>query len=221
MTTHSENLTGVQKELWYLIKDEDARNVLKVIIQKMNETGDGSERLKQWREEARAYIPNDPKHDEKYWVAAYILHLSTTAKETIQEFINIKQEISSLENELSELEEEIEEMEYEVAELENDLEHKEYELSSIYYDMRYRDKDSEDYEEELEDLEDYEDEEEDPEILEMEIGELNDALETMESELGYLYYKRRNVENRLCELQYKREKLVMGLKEIAEHLAVS
>jgi chromosome segregation ATPase len=223
MTTHNENLTGVQKELWYLIKDEDARNILEVIIQKMNETRDGSERIRQWRDEAQAFIPDDSKYDEKYWVAAYILHLSTTTKETIQEFINIKQEILSLENELSTLEDEIEETEFEVAELENDLEHKEYELSRIYHEMRYGGENSEDYEKELEELEDYEyyeDEEEDPDVLEIEIQELNDALEAMESDLGYLYYKRRNVENRLCELEYKREKLLSGLKEIAEHLAV-
>ena len=52
MTTHSENMTGVKKELWHLIHDEDTRNVLEVIIQKMNETGDSSERIKQWHDEA-------------------------------------------------------------------------------------------------------------------------------------------------------------------------
>jgi hypothetical protein len=69
MTTHSENLTGVQKELWYLINDEDARNILELIIQKMNEAGDGSERLKQLYDEAQTFIPSDTKYDEKYWVA--------------------------------------------------------------------------------------------------------------------------------------------------------
>jgi len=221
MTTHSENMTGVQKELWYLINDEDGRNILEVIIQKMNETGDGSERIKQWHDEAQTFIPADTKYDEKYWVAAYILHLSTTTKETIQEFTNIKQEISSLKDELSTLEDEIEETEFEVAELENDLEHKEYQLSTIYYDMRYGDKDSEDSEEELEELEDYEEEEEDPEVLEIEIEELKDALGTMEGNLGYLYYKRNDMWNRLGELQYKREKLLGDLQEIAKQLVIS
>ena len=218
MTTHSENLMRVQEELWYLIHDEDAKNILEVIIQKMNETGDGSERIRQWRDEAQAFIPDDSKYDEKYWVAAYILHLSATTKETIQEFINIKQEILSLENELSKLEDEIEEMEWEVKELESDLEHKEYELSIIYEDMYYGDEDSE---EETEDLEEYEDSEEDPEILEIEIEELKDALGTMEGNLGYLYYKRNDMWDQLCELQYKREKLLANLKEIGEHLVVS
>jgi len=218
MTTHSENLTGVQKELWYFIHDEDARNILEVIIQKMNEIGDGSERIRQWRDEVQAFIPSDTKYEEKYWVAAYILHLSTTTKETIHEFINIKQEISSLKNELSELEEEIEEMECEIEELESDLEHKEYELSIIYEDMYYGDEDSE---EETEDLEEYEDSEEDPEILEIEIEELKDALGTMEGNLGYLYYKRNDMWDRLGELQYKREKLLGDLQEIARQLVVS
>jgi len=207
----------VQEELWYLIHDEDAKNILEVIIQKMNETGDGSERIKQWRDEAQSFISSDTKYDEKYWVAAYILHLSTTTKETIQEFINIKQEISSLKNELSELEEEIEEMECEIEELESDLEHKEYKLSIIHYDIYYGDEDSE---EETEELEDYEDSE-DPEVLEIEIKELDDVLGTMESNLGYLYYKRNDMWDQLCELQYKREKLLANLKEIGEHLVVS
>lgn len=218
MTTHSENLTGVQKELWYLINDEGARNILEVIIQKVNETGDGSERIRQWRDEAQAFIPSDTKYEEKYWIAAYILHLSTTTKETIREFINLKQEISSLKEELSTLEDEIEEMEWEVKELESDLEHKEYELSSLYYDMRYGDEGSE---EEAEELEQYEDSEADPEVLEVEIDELKDALETMESDLGYLYYKRNNMWEQLGKLQYKREKLLGDLQEIAKHLVVS
>jgi chromosome segregation ATPase len=218
MTTHSENLTGVQKELWYLINDEDARNILELVIQKMNEAGDGSERLKQLYDEAQTFIPSDTKYDEKYWVAAHILHLSTTTKETIREFINIKQEISSLEKELSKLEDKIEEMEWEVKELESDLEHKEYQLSTIHYDMYYGDEDSE---EETEELEDYEDEEEDPEVLEIEIEGLKDALETMESNLGYLYYKRNDMWNRLGELQYKREKLLGDLQGIAKQLVIS
>jgi len=221
MTTHSENLTGVQKELWYLIHDEGARNILEVIIQKMNETRDGFERIRQWRDKAQAFIPYDTKYEEKYWVAAYILHLSATTKETIQEFINIKQEILSLKNELSTLEDEIEETEFEVAELENDLEHKEYDLSRIYYEMRYGGENSEDYEKELEELEDYEDEGEDPDVLEIEIQELNDALVAMESDLGYLYYKRNDILGRLDKLQYKREKLLGDLQEIAKQLVVS
>ena len=105
-----------------------------------------------------------------------------------------------------------------VKELESDLEHKEYELSIIYYDMYYGDEDSE---EELKELEEYEDSEEDPEVLEIEIEELKDALGTMEGNLGYLYYKRNDMWNRLGELQYKREKLLGDLQEIAKQLVIS
>ena len=92
MTTHSENLTGVQKELWYLINDEGVRNTLELIIQKMEAIGDGSERLKQLYEEARAYIPSDTKYDEKYWVAAYILH---TNKSNLQDLLGESNDINS------------------------------------------------------------------------------------------------------------------------------
>jgi len=47
MKTHSENRTRVQEELWYLINDEDVKQVLEAIIDKMKEVGDGSERIKQ------------------------------------------------------------------------------------------------------------------------------------------------------------------------------
>ena len=66
MMTHNENITRVQQELWYLIHDEDVKEVLEAMIEKMEEVGDGSERIKQWREKAKAYIPDDPKYDEKY-----------------------------------------------------------------------------------------------------------------------------------------------------------
>jgi len=91
MTTHSENLTKVQEELWYLINDEYVKQVLEAIINKMKEVGDGSERLRQWREEAKAYIPTDPKYDEKYRVAAYILYLHNS------EFVNLINQIGDIE----------------------------------------------------------------------------------------------------------------------------
>jgi len=91
MTTHSESLTGVQKELWHLINDEDARNILEVIIQKMNEAGNGSEPIKQWRQEAKAYIPDDPKYDENYWFAAYILYFHNS------KFVNLINQIDDIE----------------------------------------------------------------------------------------------------------------------------
>ncbi len=74
VTTHNENLTRVQEELWYLVRDEDVRKVLEAIIAKMSKLGDDFEPLKHLYEEARAYIPDNPEYDPKYWIAAYILH---------------------------------------------------------------------------------------------------------------------------------------------------
>ena len=91
MTAHSKNLTGVQKELWHLINDEDVKQVLEAMIDKMKEVGDSSERLKQWRQEAKAYIPDDPKYDENYWVAAYILYFHNS------KFVNLINQIDDIE----------------------------------------------------------------------------------------------------------------------------
>jgi hypothetical protein len=91
MTTHNKNLTRVQQELWYLIHDVDVKQVLEAIIEKMNEVGDSSERIKQWREEAKAYIPDDSKYDENYWVAAYILYFHNS------KFVNLINQIDDIE----------------------------------------------------------------------------------------------------------------------------
>jgi chromosome segregation ATPase len=104
MTTHSENMTGVQKELWYLINDEDARNILELVIQKMNEAGDGSERLKQLYDEAQTFIPSDTKYDEKYWVAAYILYSNKSSSvNLVEDLHNVKSRINTLRNDLNKL----------------------------------------------------------------------------------------------------------------------
>ena len=104
MTTHSENLTRVQQELWYIINDEDVNQVLEAMIDKMNEIGDSSERLKQWRQEAKAYIPDEPKYDEKYWVAAYILYSNnSTFANLFEQLDSIKSSINNLKKDLNKL----------------------------------------------------------------------------------------------------------------------
>ena len=114
MTAHSKNLTGVQKELWHLINDEDVKRVLEAMIDKMKEVGDSSERLKQWRQEAKAYIPTDKKYslfDEEYWVAAYIIQ--TNIEKFIELFKKlkvIKYKFKSTENKVYKLEDEHEEL---------------------------------------------------------------------------------------------------------------
>ena len=94
----------VQQELWYLINDEDVNQVLEAMIDKMNEVGNSSERLKQWRQEAKAYIPDDPKYDEKYWVAAYILYSNnSTFANFFEQLDNIKSIINNLKKDLNKL----------------------------------------------------------------------------------------------------------------------
>ncbi len=104
MTTHNENPTRVQEELWYLINDEDVKQVLEAMIGKMKEVGDSPERIKQWREEARAYIPDDTEYDENYWVAAYILYSNNPAFiNYVKELGNIKSRMKTLRKDLNRL----------------------------------------------------------------------------------------------------------------------
>jgi SMC interacting uncharacterized protein involved in chromosome segregation len=104
MATHSENLTGVRKKLWYLINDEDAKTILETIIEKMNEAGDNSKRLKKLYDNARTLIPDNSKYEEKYWVAAYILHRnSAKLKNLLDELKQINREIKKLHKYLDDL----------------------------------------------------------------------------------------------------------------------
>jgi predicted nucleic acid-binding Zn-ribbon protein len=104
MTEHDERPTRVQEELWYLINDEDVKQVLEAMIDKMKKVEESFECIKQWRQEAQAYIPDDPKCDENYWVAAYILYTNMkNFKDLFDEFDNIRQEHSKLWDEIKEL----------------------------------------------------------------------------------------------------------------------
>jgi len=122
MTTYSKNLTRVQQELCYIINDEDARKVLRAMIKKMNEVGDSSERIKQWRQEAKAYILDDLKYDENYWVASYILYTNMgNFKDLFDELDNIRQELSELWDEVNELRHKKEKLEDRIEKLRDEL----------------------------------------------------------------------------------------------------
>jgi len=97
MTTHGKSLTRVQKELWYFVNDEDMKIILEIIIEKMNEVGNNSKRLKKLYDNARTFIPDNPKYEEKYWVAAYILHRNRAKlKNLLDELRSITYEIKKL-----------------------------------------------------------------------------------------------------------------------------
>ncbi len=105
MTKHDERLTRVQQGLWYLTNNEDARKALRPMIKKMKKVEDSFDRIKQWRQEAKAYIPDDPKCDENYWVAAYILYTNMkNLKDLFDQFNNIRQEHEKLWAEMKDLE---------------------------------------------------------------------------------------------------------------------
>jgi chromosome segregation ATPase len=198
MTTHDEKLTRVQQELWYLIRDEDVREVLEAMIEKMKEVGDDSERLKQWREEAKAYIPDNPEYDENYWVAAYILYTN------MEKFKDLFDRLDNISSELSELEDELEELQYEQEELEYRIEDLRYELKSLHEEDEDEDNDEED------------DEEEDEEI-----ADLRYQIEQLEEELEDVKERYEEASDRFCELEDDKKYLLWDIMELAEQLVAS
>jgi DNA repair exonuclease SbcCD ATPase subunit len=145
---HNENLTEVQKELWRLITDEDIRTILKAIIKKMNQAGDNSEHIRQCREEGQSRIPTDPKYDENYWIAAYVLYTNMEKfKELFDKLDKIKSETSPLKNELYELEDEQEHLQDIIQDLRDELkslideyeddteEEEDEEIANLLYDI--------------------------------------------------------------------------------------
>ena len=202
MTTHSENLMRVQQELWYLIHDEDVNQVLEAMIDKMNEVGDSSERIKQWREEAQAYIPDDPKYDENYWVAAYILYTN------MENFKDLFDRLDNISSELSDLEDEIEELQHEQEDLEDRIEDLRYELESLLE------------EDEDDDEEDDEDEDEDEEEDE-EIADPRYQIEQLEEELEGVKGTYEETSDRFYELEDDKKYLLWEIMERAEQLVAS
>jgi len=203
MTTHNENLTRVQEELWYLINDEDVNQVLEAMIDKMKEVGDSSERLKQWRQKAKAYIPDEPEYDENYWVAAYILYTNMeNFKDLFARLDNISSELSELENELEDLEREQEELEDRIESLRDELES----LSD--------DDEEEGEEEENEEWEEDEEEDEEIEDLKCELGYLEEELEGVKATYE-------ETSDRFYELEDDKKYLLWEIMERAEQLIAS
>ena len=214
MTTHKENRTRVQEELRYLIHDEDVNQVLEAMIEKMNEVGDSSERIKQWREEAQAYIPDDPEYDENYWVAAYILYTN------MENFKDLFDRLDNIYSELSELENQIEEAEREQEYLENRIEDLRYELQSLreeYEEDEEENEDEEDdYDEDGEKDESDWDEEEDEAI-----ADLRYQIEQLEEELKNEKDNYEEALDKFYELEDDKKYLWWEIMECAEQLIAS
>ncbi len=125
MTTHNENLTRVQQELWHLINDEYVERVLEAMIEKMKKVEDSFEYIKQWRQEAKAYIPDDQKYEKNYWIAAYILYTNEKYLEYLFEDFDkldsIRQELSKLWDEMKDLRHKKEKLEKRIKNLRDKL----------------------------------------------------------------------------------------------------
>jgi hypothetical protein len=87
-TAHGESLTGVQKELWLIINDEDSKTALETIIEKISKIGEIPEHFKKLYDEALPYIPPDTTYDKKYWIAAYILYTNKSNLKKLFEELN-------------------------------------------------------------------------------------------------------------------------------------
>ena len=63
----------------------------------MNEVDNNSKRLKKLYDNARTFIPDNSKYEEKYWVATYILHRNRAKlKDLLDELRSITYEIKKL-----------------------------------------------------------------------------------------------------------------------------
>jgi len=125
MAEHDERMTSVQQELGHLINDEYVIRVLSAMIEKMKKVEDSFERIKQWRQKAKAYIPDDQKYEENYWVAAYILYTNEdNLKYLFEDFDkldSIRQELSRLWDEINELNQKKEKLEESIKNLRDEL----------------------------------------------------------------------------------------------------
>jgi chromosome segregation ATPase len=172
------------------------------MIEKMKEVGDGSERLKQWREEAKDYVPENSEYDKNYWVAAYILYTN------MEKFKDLFDRLDNINSELSELGDELDELLHDQEDLEYRIEDLRYKLESLLNE----DEEEEDGHEEDED----EDEEKDEEI-----EDLHCKLGYLEEELEGVKATYEETLDRFCELEDDKQYLLWGIIELAEQLVAS
>ncbi len=131
MTKHNKKMTRVQQELWRLINDEDVERVLEAMIEKMKGVEDSFECIKQWSQEAKAYIPDDQKYEENYWVAAYILYTNEKENDNLKYLFKDFDELDSIRQELSKLWDEIKDLKHKKEKLEERIKNLRDELKSL------------------------------------------------------------------------------------------
>jgi len=94
----------------------------------MKKVEDSSERIKQWRQEAKAYILDYLKYDENYWVASYILY---TNEDDLKYLFKDFDELDSIRQEHSKLWDEIKDLRHNEEKLEKRIENLREKLTSL------------------------------------------------------------------------------------------
>jgi uncharacterized protein YhaN len=74
MTTHNENIKGVQQELLRIIQSDEVSILLDEIVKRIAEIEEAYQQIRQLRELVKPLMPSDSEYNEKYWMAAYILY---------------------------------------------------------------------------------------------------------------------------------------------------
>jgi len=191
MTEHDERImTSVQQELAHLINDEYAIRVLKAMIERMKKVEDSFGHIKQCHQEAKAYLPDDQKYEEDYWVAAYILY---TNQEDLKYLFKDFDELDSIRQELSKLWDEIKELRHKEEKLKDRIKNLRDGLKSLPKDKENK---------VVEDL-----------LCEIDKCEedLEDTLETYHKKLNRFYYLSKNQHYWLLSRMMKRAERLVAL----------
>ncbi len=104
MTTHNEKLIRVRMELMYLMADRNFEKIFDILFKKMEEVGDGSDRLKQLYDEVKPFIPANSAYEERDWIAAYAIYSNCAKfKEFLRKMNDVKSNLKNLSDELKRL----------------------------------------------------------------------------------------------------------------------
>jgi small-conductance mechanosensitive channel len=104
MATRKENMNGVQQELLRIIQSDEARELIESMANRMAVIEEAYYRIRELREAVQPYIPEHSEHDEKYWLAAYLVRPhAATVTEKLKQLREIQHKLAQLEAQLQEL----------------------------------------------------------------------------------------------------------------------
>ena len=103
MATHDKNMTGVQQELLRIIQSDEARELIESMVNRMTVIEEAYHRIRKLREAVQPYIPANSKHDEHYWLAAYLVRPNASAViERFRQLREIQHKLAKLEAQVQE-----------------------------------------------------------------------------------------------------------------------